>query len=689
MNVPRVVGWAMLWVLSSSGYATGRASAEELGELLMPLIEAHEGSVAVCIRDLKSDRMFEHRADEVQSTASLIKTAVMVTAYRMADSGQTDLNRMLTLTEADKVPGSGILTDHFSAGMTLSLRDAIRLMIRYSDNTATNLVIDQIGLPTTTRTMTELGFPETRLNAKVYRRDTSISPDRSRKYGLGSTTALESVRLLEAVYRNTAASEESCRQMTEHLLACDNHAMISADLPAGSRVAQKTGSVNRVRTCAGIIFGPTTDIAVCILTADNKDQRWNDNNAAQVLMRSIARTAFDFFNPEWQRTVPEAETGVLAVGAFGERVEMLQRTLNVRSDPGPELSVDGDFGPATEAAVRRFQEARQLPVTGVADVAFWKALGPVVDEQPVAEPDIVNAEMLPKSPADPADGIPFVTADAWIVVDADNNRVLAEHESQVPRDFASTTKIMTAWLVFRLAQEHPEISEELVTMSPRADNTLGSTSAIRAGEQLTVKEALYGLMLPSGNDMSVALAEHFGHRLAAAAAAPDRHSSTGDDKPDSSEEAAAADPLPLFVDAMNREAARIGMTSTHYRNPHGLTSEGHVSTAADLALLARTVFADESFRAYVNTRQHGVQVGGPGGYRRNVLWKNTNQLLNIEGFDGIKTGTTEKAGACLVSTGNRNGRRLIVIVLGSAASEARYTDSRNLYRWGWERLLSP
>lgn len=77
---------------------------------------------------------------------------------------------------------------------------------------------------------------------------------------------------------------------------------------------------------------------------------------------------------------------------------------------------------------------------------------------------------------------------------------------------------------------------------------------------------------------------------------------------------------------------------------------------------------------------------GPGGYARNVLWKNTNELLGTDGYDGIKTGTTDKAGACLVSTGERDSKRLIVVVLGSTASESRYTDSRNLYRWGWKQL---
>jgi D-alanyl-D-alanine carboxypeptidase (penicillin-binding protein 5/6) len=176
-------------------------------------------------------------------------------------------------------------------------------------------------------------------------------------------------------------------------------------------------------------------------------------------------------------------------------------------------------------------------------------------------------------------------------------------------------------------------------------------------------------MLPSGNDVSVALAEHFGPRLVAGG-------SSGED------------PLRQFVQAMNDEAARLGLSATSFDNPHGLTSPRHLSSVQDLARLAQTAFGSETFRRYAATRQHGATVTGPGGYQRNVVWKNTNELLGIEGFDGIKTGTTDQAGACLVSTGERDGQRLIVVVLGSAASESRYADSRNLYRWAWQELRS-
>jgi D-alanyl-D-alanine carboxypeptidase (penicillin-binding protein 5/6) len=134
---------------------------------------------------------------------------------------------------------------------------------------------------------------------------------------------------------------------------------------------------------------------------------------------------------------------------------------------------------------------------------------------------------------------------------------------------------------------------------------------------------------------------------------------------------------------MNRTASRLGMSETHYENTHGLTAARHLSTASDLVTLARAGWKMKRFRDYVGTRQHGCRLVGPGGRQRNVVWKNTNRLLPTRGFDGIKTGTTSAAGACLVSTGQRGEDRLFVVVLGAASSSARYTDSRNLYRWAW------
>src|SRR5207248_8852181 len=139
-------------------------------------------------KNLASGETFLYHADEPMPTASLIKLPVMVEAYRQAAEKTVDLDAKVTLKDADKVPGSGILTSHFSAGASFPLVDAVHLMIVYSDNTATNLVLDVIGIGATAATMETMGYPNTKIHAKVFRRDTSVFPERSKQFGLGITT---------------------------------------------------------------------------------------------------------------------------------------------------------------------------------------------------------------------------------------------------------------------------------------------------------------------------------------------------------------------------------------------------------------------------------------------------------------------------------------------------------------------
>lgn len=643
------------------------AESARLTELLKPILARHQGKVSVAVKNLSTGEEFSQDADREMPTASLIKFPVMVAAYRLVDAGKLDLSQMITLRAEDKVQGSGILTTHFSPGTQITIRDAIRLMIAYSDNTATNLVLDQIALPTTAETMEQLGFPRTKVHAKVFRGDTSIFPERSKQFGLGSTTAADMVKLLEMLHEKKLASEGSCKAMLDHLLACEDKEKFPRELPPGTKVAHKTGSVNAVRTDAGIIFCPQGPVAVCVLTAENKDQRWNRENGGDRLCARVAKVVYDHFTTP---KIAEADAPQpLALGASGPIVESLQRTLNARLSPSPELGVDGEFGPATRDSVLRFQKQRKLASTGEMDAATWRALGPlIVTAEPVAAPNVVNSEKLPVDRERNWSFPPLVTCKAWAIADAKTGVLLWGHQEREPLDFASTTKIMTAYIVLKMAETQPKILDEVITFSERADQTVGSTADLKAGERVSVRELLYGLMLPSGNDAATAFAEHFGSKLSSASL--------------------SSDSVERFVAEMNRTAEEIGMKDTRYANPHGLTSPGHVSTAADLLVLARAARRLPSFCNYVKTRQHGCTVDSVSGYTRNVIWKNTNKLLGLEGYNGLKTGTTEAAGACLVSSGQQLDDELLVVVLGSASSDARYVDSRNLFRWAWSQRRS-
>ncbi|MEX0611831.1 MAG: serine hydrolase [Pirellulales bacterium] len=642
-----------------------------LETVLAPAIKAHRGDVAVAVKHLKTGESYEHNAEKPMPTASLIKFPVMIAAYDAVEKGKLSLDDMVELKKEDKVPGSGVLTAHFSPGTKISLRDAIHLMIVYSDNTATNLVLDKLGLEKINELMDAMGHSETRIHSKVYRAVTSIAPERSKQFGLGSTTARDMVKLAELLHDHKLVNEKASQQMLEHMFACDDKLKVPRSLPPGTRVAHKTGSVNASRTDAGIMETPSGPIAFCILTTNNKDQRWTDDNEGDLFCAEVGSAIYQFFNSKGDAPIaPVART--LQTGADGELVVALQRTLNARITPSPGIGIDGDFGPETEGAVKRFQTQEGLEATGIVSTDTWKALGPLImDEQPAPEPAIVNAEKHEKSAPDPLDGPPFVTCKAWAILDGATGELLAGDREDEKREPASTTKMMTAFLVTSLAEKDPGVLEEIVTFSERADTTSGSTSAVKAGEQLPVGDLLYGLMLPSGNDASVAFAEHFGKRLA------DKVEGNGE----------RADPHDGFIQAMNRSAKDLGMNATQFNNPHGLPSAGHQTTARDLAKLAFAALKQPLFRKIVSTPQHGTTVDSVSGYQRNIVWKSTNQLLQTEGYDGIKTGTTGAAGNCLVSTGERDGRRLIIVVLGSTSTESRYTDTRNLFRWVWNDLV--
>ncbi len=254
-------------------------------------------------------------------------------------------------------------------------------------------------------------------------------------------------------------------------------------------------------------------------------------------------------------------------------------------------------------------------------------------------------------------------------MDASSGELLWSEQATTPLDPASTTKIMTAWVALQLAEQNPGLLDQDVVFSERADQTEGSSAGLKAGEIVTLGELLYGLLLPSGNDASVAIAQHLGSDLPAPDELPD------------------APPEVRFIERMNRTAVELGLQETTYRNPHGLTAEGHQTSVRDLAKLTRTVLQSAKFREIVKTRRRGCTVRSQSGYRRNVIWQNTNRLLAIEGYQGVKTGTTNAAGACLVSSASREGRELITVVLGAESSGARYVDTRNLFRWAWRELL--
>jgi D-alanyl-D-alanine carboxypeptidase (penicillin-binding protein 5/6)/beta-lactamase class A len=266
---------------------------------LTALAKAHKGKVAIAVKRLGSGESFYLNADEPMPTASLVKLPVMLELYQQAEEGKIKLTDRVTLRDEDKVPGSGILTNHISAGATFSLRDACRLMIALSDNTATNLVLDRIGIKPVNQRMEAWGYPNTKINAKSFRGNTtSVAPERTKKYGLGSTTAREMLALLEDL-----ETCKHCRPVVKqiiigHLRRCDDKDKFSRFLPDDVDLAHKPGSVSKARTDAGIMYLPSGAIALCVLTDENQDTRWKPDNAGNVLCAMVAKEVYEHFGPK-------------------------------------------------------------------------------------------------------------------------------------------------------------------------------------------------------------------------------------------------------------------------------------------------------------------------------------------------------------------------------------------------------
>lgn len=267
---------------------------KSLAETLIPCIEAHRGRVGLAVKHLESGASWAVRGDEVFPTASLIKVAVLMEVYAQEAEGRLELGEKLTLTEEDRVPGAGILSK-MQAGLALTVQDAATLMMVLSDNTATNLLLDRVGLAAPTARLESWGLADTRIHSKVYRRDTSLWPERSERYGLGSTTPNEMVALLERLYRGAAVSPAASAAMIALMKQCEDLTKLRRFLPPEVELAHKSGAVEASRCDAGLLYLPQGGVAVVVLTTDNQDRSWRIDNEAQVLIAEIGRRVYQHF----------------------------------------------------------------------------------------------------------------------------------------------------------------------------------------------------------------------------------------------------------------------------------------------------------------------------------------------------------------------------------------------------------
>jgi D-alanyl-D-alanine carboxypeptidase (penicillin-binding protein 5/6) len=243
---------------------------------------------------------------------------------------------------------------------------------------------------------------------------------------------------------------------------------------------------------------------------------------------------------------------------------------------------------------------------------------------------------------------PSIIGRSWVLGDLSSGQVLVAQKAEERVEPASLTKLMTAYVVFQALRDKKLSLEQPVNVSERAWRAPGSRMFIQPRKPVSVDELIRGMVVQSGNDACIALAE------------------------------AVAGVEEVFVQVMNREAARLGMKSTRFMNATGLPDPQHYSTAHDLFLLAAALIRDfpKEYAQYYSHKEYRYN---------NITQPNRNRLLWLDpSVDGVKTGHTEAAGYCLIASSNRGGRRLLSVLLGSTSESTRAQESQKLLNWGFQ-----
>jgi beta-lactamase class A len=271
-----------------------RTDTAALRRTLDSLADAHRGVVGYSVRNIDTGERLERRGDEPFPTASLIKVPILVTVHALVDSGRLSLDDRIHVLKVDKVPGSGVL-QFFHDGIDITVGDAAWFMITVSDNTATNLLLDKVGIRTVWATMERLGLPRTKVHSKSFLRSTSVAMDSSVKYGLGVTTPNEMARLFELLAQGRAVSPAADSAMLEVLEHNEDYQMLYR-YAGGVRAARKTGATDQVRTECGL-FHLSGRVVACVLTKENQDTRWVLDNEPQLTMARMGEAIVKAWAP--------------------------------------------------------------------------------------------------------------------------------------------------------------------------------------------------------------------------------------------------------------------------------------------------------------------------------------------------------------------------------------------------------
>jgi D-alanyl-D-alanine carboxypeptidase (penicillin-binding protein 5/6) len=271
--------------------------------------------------------------------------------------------------------------------------------------------------------------------------------------------------------------------------------------------------------------------------------------------------------------------------------------------------------------------------------------------------------------------IPVVTASAWAIHDAKTGDLLWEKKADDQKEMASLTKMMTCLLCYHLLQKYGESPDVLIFSVNRIAAMINGThSGLKEGDQVSILDLFYGLMLPSGNDCALTLAYGFGNLIVKR-------------KKKKVIDGAPISPLKEFIREMNKLSIKLGLKNTQFVNPHGLSEKGNKSTAADLGKLASIAIQVPLIEKIVSTKNYSTFVIDNRGSQRKMEWNNTNKLLD-KGFAGIKTGVTPNAGPCLSSLLRNEHGGVIVTLLNCKTLDHRWSEAEKLAQWALGNISS-
>ena len=269
-------------------------------------------------------------------------------------------------------------------------------------------------------------------------------------------------------------------------------------------------------------------------------------------------------------------------------------------------------------------------------------------------------------------GPPVVTAYAWAIHDGKTGDLLWSKQEDEKREMASLTKIMTCFVACNLLKSldlNPE--KTIVPINRCAAWITGTHSGLREGDIISIMDLLYGMMLPSGNDCALTLAQCLGKLIM-----KNRKKESHPDLQSSVKE---------FVKEMNKTAIKYSLKNTKFHNPHGLSEKGNRSTVDDLGKLAISAMNNRLVETIVNTKIYTPNIIDQRGNKRILIWNNTNKLLN-QGFFGVKTGNTPNAGPCLSLCVKEENDVIFITLLGCRTSEHRWQEAIKLANWSTGKL---